>query len=524
MEAQIDLKALEAVISQLSDEDKAEIEKLASEELAQPFIPNPGPQTEAYLSQADILLYGGAAGGGKTALMVGCAANDHQRSLIVRREAVQLDGIINFSQELLSGKGRFAGGNENIWRLDDGRQLKLAGIKQPDDWRKHAGNARDFMGFDEAGEFTREQVFSLIGWLRSTKEGQRCRVILGSNPPRGGEGEWMIEEFAPWLDPLFQNPAKDGELRWTIRVADQTEWVEGPGSYERNGEEYIAMSRTFIPARLDDNPYLRDTNYRAVLQGLPEPLRSQLLYGDFLAGRIDHEWQVIPTSWVEAAQERWKNAPVKRRTMIALSADIALGGRDNLVLGSLHTDNWFGPLKIIEGRNIKDPIEISTLMLKERRDDADLSVDLTGGWGSGPRSHLINHHNTECAGIVYSQASGARSADGKFGFKNLRAEMYWKFREALDPEGINGEKVMLPEGSRLKAQLTTPRWKLSGTDIQIESKDDIKKRVGSSPDEADVVVQLWHRKPYAALAAVAKTNPRGEMYTVAPDENILDSW
>jgi len=87
---------------------------LVAEGLAHPFIPNPGPRTEAYLSKADILLYGGAAGGGKTVLLVGCAANDYQRSLIVRREAVQLDGIINFPQELLSGQGRFAGGSSNL--------------------------------------------------------------------------------------------------------------------------------------------------------------------------------------------------------------------------------------------------------------------------------------------------------------------------------------------------------------------------------------------------------------------------
>lgn len=369
----------------------------------------------------------------------------------------------------------------------------------------------------------KEQVFSLIGWLRSTKEGQRCRVILGSNPPRGGDGEWLITEFAPWLDPLFPNPAKDGELRWAIVVGGETEWVDGPGVYERGGEPYTAMSRTFIPARLDDNPYLKDTNYRAVLQGLPEPLRSQLLYGDFLAGREDHEWQVIPSAWVEAAQERWRKAPEKRRQMLALSADIAMGGKDNLVIGSLHEDNWFSDLDRTPGIDVKDPMEISAKMLKLRRDDADMSVDLTGGWGSGPRSYLINNHRIDCAGIVASAASGARTRDGKFGFKNLRAEMWWKFREALDPEGTEDAKLMLPPSTRLKAELTTPRWTYRGTDILIESKEDIKKRIGGSTDEADVEIQLWHRRDYAMIKAVTKA-PAGGWSTVAEDENLLDAW
>jgi hypothetical protein len=62
-------------------------------------------------------------------------------------------------------------------------------LNEPDDWRKYAGIARDFYGFDEAAEFLEEQVASLTGWLRSTKPGQRCRVILASNPPCGGDGE-----------------------------------------------------------------------------------------------------------------------------------------------------------------------------------------------------------------------------------------------------------------------------------------------------------------------------------------------
>src|SRR5690606_30577702 len=152
----------------------------------------------------------------------------------------------------------------------------------------------------------------------------------------GGDGEWLLSEFAPWLDPMSPSPAKPGELRWAIRVGGVTEWVDGPGVYVRDGQEYEALSRTFIPARLDDNPYLANTRYRAVLQGLPEPLRSQLLHGDFLAGREDHEWQVVPSAWVDAAQQRWREAGDKPRRMLAISADIALGGADNLTIASLH--------------------------------------------------------------------------------------------------------------------------------------------------------------------------------------------
>ena len=306
----------------------------------------------------------------------------------------------------------------------------------------------------------------------------------------------MIEWVAPWLDPLFANPARPGELRWAIMVGEETRWVETNETVVIEGETYTPQTRTFIPAKLADNPYLRDTNYRAQLQNMPEPLRSQLLNGDFMAGREDHEWQVIPTEWVTLANERWRKAETKTRRMISLSADIALGGGDDTSFACLHDDNWFAPLVVRKDGERQDksqlPAEIAAQMLMIRRDGADLSVDGTGGWGSGVRSHLKNNHETECASLVYSAKSLRHTSDGKLGFVNLRADMYWGFREALDP--ASGMDVKLPPDARLTAELTAPRYDVHGTKIQIEEKADIKKRVGSSPDRADSVVMAWHRR------------------------------
>ncbi len=73
-----------------------------------------------------------------------------------------------------------------------------------------------------------------------------------------------------------------------------------------NDERILPQSRTFIPALLKDNPHLHDTNYEAILQGLPEPFRTQLLYGDFGASVQANPWQVLPTDHVRAAQKRWR--------------------------------------------------------------------------------------------------------------------------------------------------------------------------------------------------------------------------
>ena len=104
-------------------------------------------------------------------------------------------------------------------------------------------------------------------------------------------------------------------------MIDGTETETPDGTPFMHGGDFITpMSRTFIPSRVSDNPYLMGTGYMTTLQSLPEPLRAQMLYGDFNAGVEDDPWQVIPSAWVEAAQARWKR-PEQFATMDALGFD-----------------------------------------------------------------------------------------------------------------------------------------------------------------------------------------------------------
>ncbi|KAA3527057.1 terminase [Agrobacterium vitis] len=488
----LDLSQLEAVIARLTGEERKELERLAEAELQKAFLPNPGPQTDALHSEADILLYGGQAGGGKTALEIGAWFESHHNGLILRREAVQLDGLIEFCKSIGEpNHGRFVGGNENVFKRNDGGRLKLAGLNQPDDWRKHAGNAKDYLAFDEAGEFLKEQVFSLIGWLRSTREGQRCRVILGSNPPRGGDGGWMLVEFAPWLDRLFHNPAAPGELRWAIVVGGETEWVDGPGTYERGGEEYEAMSRTFIPASLDDNPYLKDTGYRAKLQALPEPLRSQLLYGSFTAGRQDHEWQVIPSEWIRLAQARWSSSPPKGVQMSAVAADVAQGGKDKTQIQPRY-DWWYGQFTSFPGVDTPDGPAVAAEIVKVMRDRCRVVVDAGGGYGGDTLTQLA-HADIDCYAFKGAASATGASRNGLFRFHNLRAQAVWQLREALDPE--YGSEMALPPDPELAEDLAAYRYEIKkvergGHKILVGPKEEMRERLGRSPDKGDTTVML----------------------------------
>lgn len=497
------LADLEALIGKMPPADKAALDSLIAEELNARWLPNPGPQTDAYYSKADLTLYGGAAGGGKTDLLLGTALTTQNRAVIFRRAYVDLRGIEERLLEITGSRDGYNGA-DMVYR-HSGKLLEFGALEKPGAEFSWQGRAHDFIGFDEGAQLSAAKVAFVLGWLRSTDAGQKCRAVIASNPPMGGEGEWLIEWFAPWLDPAYRNPAAPGELRWAYMEGNRTIWTDGPDPITIDGEVYTPLSRTFIPALLDDNPYLRDTGYRARVQSMPEPLRSQLLKGDFLAGREDDEWQVIPSSWVDAAVARWEATPQKTRPMLSLSADVALGGADDMAIARLHSDSWFAPLIAVPGKQIKDPVDIAALMLKYRRDNADLSVDGTGGWGSGVRSHLVNDSKLACESIVYSSGSLFKTKDGKLGFKNLRAQMYWQFREALDPE--SGSDVKLPSDPRLKAELITPRYAVRGTDILVESKEDIKKRIGGSTDKSDAVVMAWLRRD-AYLRNVPKKPPK----------------
>ena len=482
------LKVLETDLSRLPEDYLGQVVKALGPAIRAPFVPLPGPQTRALNNLADELLYGGQAGGGKSTLLLGTAALHHKRALILRRQATELDGLVAELKTMLGAGGWRSEGSGGTHTISD-RVIRLGGCREPDDWNDYAGRARDYLGLDEGAEFLEEQVASLIGWVRSTDPKQRCRVILASNPPRGGEGQWVIEWWAPWLDPAFPNPARSGELRWYIRLKNKSHWVEGPGEYQVEGETYTARSRTFIPAALDDNPYLARTDYRATLQSLPEPLRSQLLKGDFLAGREDDAWQVIPADWVQRARQRWTPLPPEGVKMASLGVDVAQGGRDRTVRAARY-GRWFGMLRVSEGHETPDGVSVASLVFGEIRDGCTVVVDLGGGWGGEAYGHLTKHlPDGSVVGFMGVSDSTETTATGAERFANLRAQAWWRFREALDPQ--TGANVALPPDPELAAELTMPRRVPEKREILIESKEQIRKRLGRSTDKADAVVMAW---------------------------------
>lgn len=463
----------------------------------------PNPQRLAYESQADILGYGGAAGGGKTALLLGLAATRHKRSAIFRRVFPNLRGVIEESRSMFT-----EGYNEMLhrWKLDDGRMIEFEACQYERDKEKQRGRPRDFYGFDEATEFSRSQVEFITAWNRTTEPGQRCRVVMTFNPPTDDGGGWVVDYFLPWFAFLFPtrfthpNPAAPGELRWYVTIDGRE--VERPDGepFEHEGELLRPLSRTFIPAKLEDNPHLADSNYRSTLQALPEPLRSQLLYGDFAAqGQVD-PWQVIPTAWVKAAQARWLEREKPAMPLSAVGVDVARGGRDSLVIAKRY-GTWFAEPEKTPGAEVEDGPKAAALVyqaLTGERHVGAIHVDVIGVGSSAYDSLAAMYPGIArpvnvAEGSSYVAMSKGDPPRPLFKMKNQRAEMYWRFREALDPD--SGADLALPPGNELVADLCAAKYKvLAGGVIQIEEKAKIKERIGRSPDVGEAVMLAYHEK------------------------------
>ena len=463
------------VLPYLTADERAELDKLLAGDRAI-WRPISTPQALAYYSDADVIGYGGAAGGGKTDLACGKALTQHRRVMILRREATQLTGIIDRLTELLGGRDGY-NGQERIWRLGK-RQIEFGSVPNAGDETKYQGRPHDLLVFDEAANFLESQVRFLMGWLRTTTPGQRCQALLTFNPPTSADGRWIVPFFAPWLDPKHPRPAKPGELRWFATIDGKDVEVASGEVMHVGGEKVKPLSRTFIPARVTDNPFLTGTGYMAQLQALPEPLRSQMLNGDFQAGMEDDPWQVIPTRWVEAAQARWQR-PDKLPEMDTLGVDVALGGRDNTVIARRH-GMWFDEPLVHPGAQCIDGPTVAGFCMAAARDGAVIHLDLFGV-GAQPYGHLMALHQ-QVIGVNVGEPATGVDATGRLQFFNLRSQLWWRMREALDPASNSG--IALPPSRELLADLCAPTWSMQGFRIKVEGRNEIVDRIGRSPDWA----------------------------------------
>ena len=222
------------------------------------FKANEGPQEEFLAAGETDVLYGGAAGGGKSYAMLidplRFAHRSAHRAIILRRSMPELRELIDKSRELYPKA--FPGAKykevEKMWTFPSGAKMEFGFLERDADVYRYQGQAYSFIGFDEITHLPTEFAWNYLGSrLRTTDPEIEVYMRCTANP--GGSG-------AHWVKKRYIDPAPPND---SFRGAD-------------------GLTRKFIPARLQDNPYLaKDGRYEQMLASLPPTQRQQLLEGNW---------------------------------------------------------------------------------------------------------------------------------------------------------------------------------------------------------------------------------------------------
>ncbi len=231
------------------------------------FQPNEGPQTEFLAAPEREVFYGGARGGGKSyAMLVDplryCHKQKH-RALLIRRTMPELRDLINHSQQLYpkAYPGAKWREQEKEWKFPSGARIEFGYAENLTDALRYQGQSYTWIGIDELPQYPTEDIYNFLrSSLRSVDPEIPVYMRATGNP--GNVGSLWVKNM--FVDPAVPNTKFDIDIKTPTGVKK--------------------ISRRFIPAKLEDNPYLMQTDdYYAMLASLPEVQRKQFLDGNWEA-------------------------------------------------------------------------------------------------------------------------------------------------------------------------------------------------------------------------------------------------
>lgn len=230
----------------------------------------------------------------------------------------------------------------------------------------------------------------------------------------------------------------------------------------------------------------------------PEDLFRKKVLGKFPKVADD---VLIPGQWLELAHERWRQVNGREPQaagMRILGVDVAGMGRDCTCFCE-RKGAWVAPFVIHNSGGSADHMKIAGQIVARRRRQIDMYVSIdTIGEGAGVYSRCVELDRGEYI-ISCKYSEGARGRDerpltdmtGQYQFHNMRAYLFWAVRDWLNPRNNTG--AMLPPDSQLDEEAMEIRYEFrSDGKIIIEPKEDIKKRIGRSPDKFDALANTFY--------------------------------
>ena len=253
--------------------------------------PQPGPQEAFLATPADVCIYGGAAGGGKTYGLL-MEAMRHKSdpdfgAVIFRRNYTQVTaqgGLWDSSRSLYRYiRGAMSRKTPKLhWEFPSGAKVNFAHLGSDDDCESWQGSQIAMIGFDELTHFSRYQFFYMLSRNRTDSD-VKPYIRATCNPDADS---WVAEFISWWIDQDtgYPIPERSGKIRYMVRINDELIWGDTKQEViEKGADEEEIKSVTFIASTLQDNQILmkRDPGYLANLKALPLVERERLLYGNW---------------------------------------------------------------------------------------------------------------------------------------------------------------------------------------------------------------------------------------------------
>lgn len=276
----------------LADIERAEKDQMLVDPSVVHMGPQPGPQTDFLATPADICIFGGSAGGGKTVgLLLEMLRHWENRdfgAVIFRKNSTQVriqGGLWDESLRIYGPLGARPRAANLEWVFPSGAKVKFAHLEHENSVLDWQGSQIPVIGFDELTHFTRSQFFYMLSRNRSATAGFPGYIRCTTNPDADS---WVRELIDWWInDEGFAIPERSGVLRWFIALDDKLHWGSSPLELKERfsylGAAVLPKSLTFIPSKIYDNKILleKDPAYLANLMALSRVDRERLLSGNW---------------------------------------------------------------------------------------------------------------------------------------------------------------------------------------------------------------------------------------------------